>query len=70
MRDSFVSVLEWNSIRQRLLENSTLDLNTVFNKTRPLELAHIRLDSYHNIYETSDKSPIPLHVHAGTMSIH
>lgn len=30
-----------------------LDLNTMFNQARPLELAQEGLDSYNNIYETS-----------------
>ena len=36
-----------------LLENNTLDLNTMFNQARSLEVAQKSLDSYNNVYEAS-----------------
>ena len=56
IHDSFISGLQSNSIRQRLLENNTLDLNTMFNQAQSLEVAQKSLDSYSTIYETSANS--------------
>ena len=53
IRDSFISGLQSNAIRQRLLENNTLDLGTMFNQARALEAAQKSVDSYNNIYESS-----------------
>ena len=35
------------------MENNTLDLNTMFNETRSLEVAQKSLDSHNNFYEAS-----------------
>ena len=53
IRDSFISSLQSNAIRQRLLENNTLDLGTMFNQARALEAAQKSVDSYNNVYESS-----------------
>ena len=50
--DSFISGLQSKSIRQRLLENNILDINTKFNQTWSLEVVQKSLDSYNFIYET------------------
>ena len=39
IRDAFITGLNSNQIRQRLLENKTLDLKTMFDQARALESA-------------------------------
>ena len=63
-----------NSIRQCLLENNRLDLNTMFNKARLFKkklrkvLILITLFIKHLLIRLQlEKSPIPLHVYAGTV---
>ena len=46
IRDAFISGLRSPSIRQRLLENNTLDLKTMFDQARSLELAMVNSESY------------------------
>ena len=44
--DAFISGLRSPSIRQRLLEKNTLDLKTMFDQARSLELAIVNSESY------------------------
>ena len=46
IRDAFITGLRSPSIRQRLLENNTLDLKTMFDQARSLELAMRFSESY------------------------
>ena len=46
IRDAFISGLRSPSIRQRLLENNTLDLKTMFDQARSLELAIVNSECY------------------------
>ena len=46
IRDAFITGLLSNSIRQRLLENKTLDLKTMFDQARALELVMRSSESY------------------------
>ena len=46
IRDAFITGLLSNSIRQRLLENQTLDLKTIFDQARSLESAMKSCESY------------------------
>ena len=46
IRDAFITGLRSPSIRQRLLENNTLDLKTMFDQARSLELAMRNSESY------------------------
>ena len=46
VRDAFVTGLQSNQIRQRLLENKTLDLKTMFNQARPLDSVMRSSESY------------------------
>jgi hypothetical protein len=46
IRDSFISGLQSNHIRQRLLENKCLDLATAFDQARALEMAQQHSNSY------------------------
>ena len=46
VRDAFISGLQSSLIRQRLLENRTLDLETACNQARSLESAKKSSDSY------------------------
>ena len=46
IRDAFITGLQSNVIRQRLLENKTLDLNTMFDQARSLESAVKSSKSY------------------------
>ena len=39
IRDSFISGIQSDQIRQRLLENTELDLQTMFNQARSLDIA-------------------------------
>ena len=46
IRDAFITGLRSPSIRQRLLENNTLDLKAIFDQARSLELAMRNSESY------------------------
>ncbi|MCP4800870.1 MAG: DDE-type integrase/transposase/recombinase, partial [bacterium] len=46
IRDAFIAGLQSNMIRQRLLENKTLDLKTMFDQARSLESAMKSSESY------------------------
>ena len=48
IRDAFITGLQSNAIRQRLLENRTLDLDTAFDQARSLESAQKNVESYAN----------------------
>ena len=45
-RDAFISGLQSSLIRQRLLENKTLDLAAIFDQARSVDLAQQNLDLY------------------------
>ena len=53
VRDSFIRGLRSPSIRARLLENSSLDLNSAAQQARALEQAQIRAESYFSHTEGS-----------------
>ena len=46
VRDAFINGLHDSKIRQRLLENRTLDLETAFSQTRALDLARQNSEFY------------------------
>lgn len=46
IRDSFISGMQSNSIRQRLLENRSLDLDTAYEQARSLEMAFQQATSF------------------------
>ncbi len=46
VRDAFITGLQLNQIRQRLLENKTLDLKTMFDQARALDSAMRSSESY------------------------
>ena len=46
IRDAFINGITSNYIRQRLLENKTLDLNTAYDQAFTLEMAQRQLASY------------------------
>ena len=46
IRDAFINGITSNHIRQRLLENKTLDLNTAYDQALTLEMAQRQLASY------------------------
>ncbi|XP_065658048.1 uncharacterized protein LOC136082565 [Hydra vulgaris] len=46
IRDLFISEITSNYIRQRLLENSTLNLQSAFNQARSLDIAQRNSESY------------------------
>ena len=49
IRDTFVSGISSNNIRQRLLENDSLDLQTMVDQARALESAHKSAMSYQSV---------------------
>ncbi|XP_045130528.1 uncharacterized protein LOC123515737 [Portunus trituberculatus] len=49
IRDSFISGLQSPMIRQRLLENKTLDLTTIFDQARALDSAQRNSESYSDV---------------------
>ena len=53
--DAFITGLQSNPIRQRLLENSTLDLKTMFTQARSLETVQKNSE----FYGSSSPPPIP-----------
>ena len=46
IRNSFISGLAWNAIRQRLLENTSTELQIIFSQARALEIAQKNAESY------------------------
>ena len=48
IRDAFITGISSPQIRQRLLENNTLDLTTMFDQARALEAAARSCESYNN----------------------
>jgi len=48
IRDAFIGGLTSNEIRQRLLEDDTLTLETAFTKARSLEIAQKNPEVYQN----------------------
>ena len=48
IRDSFIFGLQSSNIRQRLLENTTLDLKTMFDQARTLDSAQKSMGSYYS----------------------
>ena len=46
IRDSFISGLISNTIRQRLLENTSSELQVIFNQARALEMVQKNSESY------------------------
>ena len=48
VRDAFINGLQVSSIRQRLLENTTLSLTDAFTQARSLELAQKSNEQYHS----------------------
>ena len=58
IRDAFIAGLQSNLIRQRLLENKTLDLKTMFDQARALESAMRSSESY-TVPQPSFNAAIP-----------
>ena len=46
IRDAFIAGLQSNSIRQRLLESNSLQLQTMFDQARTLDVAQQSMDSF------------------------
>ena len=46
IRDAFITGIQSNVIRQRLLENKTLELDSMFDQARSLETAQKNVESY------------------------
>ena len=46
IRDAFITGIQSNTIRQRLLENKTLELDSMFDQARSLETAQKNVESY------------------------
>ena len=62
IRDAFISGLLSGSIRQRLLENKTLDLQTAFDQARALDTAQKTSETYNSNCPASaavSTSPVP-----------
>ena len=59
IQNAFITGLRSPSIRQRLLENNTLDLKTVFDQARSLELAMRNSESYSSL-PSSVNAAVPL----------
>ena len=53
IRDAFISGILSGSIRQRLLENKTLDLQTAFDQARALDTAQKTSETYNSNYSAS-----------------
>ena len=58
IRDTFITGLRSPSIRQRLLENNTLDLKAIFDQARSLELA-MRNSEYYSSPPSSVNAAVP-----------
>ena len=50
IHDSFITGIQSNQIRQRLLENNELDLQTMFNQARSLDIAQKSSITYQTQY--------------------
>ena len=59
IRDSFINGLTSNAIRQRLLENVTLDLQTAYDQARSLDIAQKSSDVYTVSEPYSPASAVP-----------
>ena len=60
IRDAFINGLISGHIRQRLLENTTLDLKTAVDQARALEAAQRHSDSYHQPnYSVTASASVP-----------
>ncbi len=53
IRDAFINGIQSSSIKQRLLENDTLELKTMFDQARSMESAQRNVQSYRN------ENPLP-----------
>ena len=53
MRDAFITGLLSTNIRQRLLENKTLNLQTAFDQARALDTAQRSSETYNNFSTTA-----------------
>ena len=53
IRDAFISGISSNFIRQRLLENKTVNLDVAYDQARSLELAQTQADSYTSVVNRS-----------------
>ena len=60
IRDAFISGISSNAIRQRLLENLTLDLAAAVSQARALEMAQKQSEMYHN---QADYGSVTAHAH-------
>lgn len=56
IRDSFITGIQSSSIRQRLLENNTLDLQAMSDQARALDMAHKSMESYNSPVTSSELS--------------
>lgn len=59
IRDSFISGIQSNNIRQRLLENNTKDLKSMFDQARSLEIAQKSVEAYSTNQYDSALNAIP-----------
>ena len=62
IRDAFISGILSGSIRQRLLENKTLDLQTAFDEARALDMSQKTSETYNSNCSASAAatvSPVP-----------
>ena len=50
IRDAFINGISSKMIRQRLLDDATLDLKSVFTKARTLDLAQKSSELYSSMY--------------------
>ena len=58
IRDAFIAGLQSNVIRQRLLENKTLDLKTMFHQARSLESA-MKSSESHTVSDPPVNAAVP-----------
>lgn len=65
IRDAFINGIQTQHIRQRLLENEALTLETAFTQARSLELAQKSSESYNSYPLNSAHIETPLQVNAG-----
>jgi len=63
VRDAFITGLQCNTIRQRLLENSTFDLTTIVTQAQYLDAAQRNSQTY------STLNPAPFPVTATSLSM-
>ena len=63
MRDAFIAGMSSNSIRQRLLENLTLELDDAVNQARSLEMAQVHSEAYQLTSSAATRTePIASHI--------